>query len=951
MRRAFRSLSSGLVALAVPMCTATLAIDPAFAQEASGETSFADQATAGEGAAAYGQGDIIVTATRRASPLSDVPLAVTAVTADALRDSGATDIRQLNQLSPSLLVSSSSSEAGAGGARIRGIGTVGDNAGLESSVATFIDGVYRNRAGVGLTELGPIDRIEVLRGPQGTLFGRNASAGLINVVTARPRFEDEGYAEGSYGNYNYYRLAGGVTGPINEHLAYRFDGVYTKRDGFLKDVISGRRVNGRDRYLLRGKLLYEPGDDLSVLLIADYARRNEECCAATYLPAQDVTATPGGGIAIGPSSTAALIRGMTSLVPGAGQGLVLDDTYARKIAITPGRDYRSDVRDRGISGEVNWKPGGATLTSITAYREWKYIKGQDADFTNLDILYRPGDGSGYTRFKTFSQELRLQGSAFGDRVDWLIGGYYAHENLALNDNLQYGADFEQFAAARVGAASPALAAFPRFGFQNLNGFTQAFVNAQLAGIPTIPAAARPLVANAIASQVQNTPLNGIGILDRFRQTDNNFAIFTHDIVKITDTVSLTLGARYTDDRKRLNADLNSNSTCGAYVANIQRLRALAAASAANPGGNGGLNPAIAGLSSALAEQVLAPLAGLPCVTNSVNGDFSDGKHEGEWSGTAVFSFKPSPKLLAYASYSRGYKAGGFNLDRAPLFDPRPNSLQTATSLDVLKFQPEKVDSFEIGAKFSTRGFSLNVAAFHEVFRSFQLNTFNGTNFFVTDIRGCKDDLDATDRDLIPGNSSCAHTGSGVVSNGVELEAFMYPARGFAMSAGFTYADARYRGSLAGTPDYYLPQYGNSLSPALFLLPGSELSNASRYVVTGSARWSPPIGANFRGLLYADFRYTSELNTGSDLFPEKIQQGVMIVNARAGIGPSDGDWSLEFWVQNLLDTNYSQVIFNSPLQGSNTSYAQTALFGTPSTQLFSSFLAEPRTFGVTVRTKF
>ena len=225
-------------------------------------------------------GDIIVTATRRSEALSDIPLAVSAVTAASLQNSGATDIRALNQLSPSLLVSSTSSEAGAGGARIRGIGTVGDNPGLESSVATFIDGVYRNRAGVGLTELGAIDRIEVLRGPQGTLFGRNASAGLISVITAKPSFNFGAEGEASYGNFDYFRVAGGVTGPITEQLAARLDGVYLKRDGYLRDVVSNRTINGRDRYLVRGQLLFQPNDDFSIRLIGDYSDRKEECCGA-----------------------------------------------------------------------------------------------------------------------------------------------------------------------------------------------------------------------------------------------------------------------------------------------------------------------------------------------------------------------------------------------------------------------------------------------------------------------------------------------------------------------------------------------------------------------------------------------------------------------------------------------------------------------------------------------
>jgi iron complex outermembrane receptor protein len=174
MNKSLWLASAGLAAL-----TAT----PAFAQTGGQvDPTTQNSPTAKSGAVAktdtaqtpINTGDIIVTATRRNEALSNVPLAVSAVTAETLRNSGASDIRGLTQVSPSLLVSSTSSEAGAGGARIRGVGTVGDNPGLESSVAVFIDGVYRSRIGVGLTELGPVDRIEVLRGPQGTLFGRNA---------------------------------------------------------------------------------------------------------------------------------------------------------------------------------------------------------------------------------------------------------------------------------------------------------------------------------------------------------------------------------------------------------------------------------------------------------------------------------------------------------------------------------------------------------------------------------------------------------------------------------------------------------------------------------------------------------------------------------------------------------------------------------------------------------
>ena len=198
---------------------------------------------------------IVVTAQGRSQVLADVPVAVSAVSGETLRNSGTNDIRELNQVAPSLLVSSTGNEAN-GSARVRGIGTVGDNPGLESSVAVFVDGVYRSRSGNALSELGPLDRVEILRGPQGTLGGRNASAGLISIYTAPPEFDFSAYGAFTYGNYDAIRVEGGVNAPIGETLASRIDGVDFERDGVYYDAINDTDINNRDRYLVRGQLLF-----------------------------------------------------------------------------------------------------------------------------------------------------------------------------------------------------------------------------------------------------------------------------------------------------------------------------------------------------------------------------------------------------------------------------------------------------------------------------------------------------------------------------------------------------------------------------------------------------------------------------------------------------------------------------------------------------------------------
>jgi outer membrane receptor protein involved in Fe transport len=189
----------------------------------------------------------------------------------------------------------------------------------------------------------------------------------------------------------------------------------------------------------------------------------------------------------------------------------------------------------------------------------------------------------------------------------------------------------------------------------------------------------------------------------------------------------------------------------------------------------------------------------------------------------------------------------------------------------------------------------------------------------------------------------------VISEGVEIEATAFPTRDLAFTIGATYADTRYEDDLVGNIAGTQP-----LATELFLLPGGNLSNAPKYVVTSSLSWTPDIGTSgMSGLFYVDSRLTSDYNTGSDLFPEKGQDGYVTVNARIGLRGDDQRWSVELWAQNLLDQEYDQVAFNSPLQaaGAGTRESVIQLNSPFAGQLFSAFLSEPRTYGITVRTRF
>ncbi len=902
MRKTNFRAASSIAALAL-----TALAMPAFAQDAAEDTT--------------DEPEIVVTAQGRSQALSDVPVAISAVNAETLQNSGANDIRQLNQVAPSLLVSSTGSEAN-GSARIRGIGTVGDNPGLESSVPVFIDGVYRSRSGIGLNELGEIDRIEVQRGPQGTLGGRNSSAGLISIYSKKPEFQFGGTAEATYGNFNFVRLGGSVTGPISDTLAARLDGIYVSRDGFYQDTTNKTDVNDRNRFFIRGQLLFEPNDDLSVRIIGDYTKRDEKCCAAIYV---DRSVNPFVGDLNNLSSPLTPLQAngnnIINVLRDLGQPLAgFTPGYNRTIYVSPGRSFAGKTKDYGVSAEVNWDLGGAKLTSITAYREYRSGQGSDTDYSAVDILYRAPSDNAYRQFHTFTQELRLQGEAFDGKLDWLVGGFYANEKLTVRDNLRFGNQYGRFATCRLVSGGGLAALYS----------------------PTSPGclAARPASFGAASPAIYAAfdaldALNDRGsVNDRYFQDGTNWALFTHNIVHITDKLDLTLGLRYTNDKKDFDATFTNDNTACTTVQGL-------------------MSPL---LSNAGLAAVAGGLIGLSCQGNSTaelnNVAIKSDRGEDEFTGTAILSYRPTDDLMVYASYSRGYKAGGFNLDRSALKSPIPTfaSVGGAQALvNNLKFDAELVNSYEIGAKYATGPFSASVTLFQSDFSNFQLNTFNGTVFLVQNINGCKSSLGGADRDASAATGACpaGDVGWGVRAQGVELEAALRPADDFRVTAGLTYSKTKYRNDVVGT------SAGAPLDPALRFLPGKNMSNAPEYVVTGSMAYTPAIGdSGLSALFYVDTRLTSDYNTGSDLFPQKGQDGFAIVNARVGVRGADDAWSLEFWAQNLFNKDYAQVAFNSPFQAGGAGAPFTDANNFPGgRQLFSQFLAEPRTYGVTLRGKF
>ncbi len=791
---------------------------------------------------------IVVTAQKREEALQDVPVVVTALSERALQDNGVRDIKDLQTMVPGLTVTSTQSEAQTT-ARIRGVGTVGDNAGLESSVGVVIDGVYRPRNGVGFGDLGELARVEVLKGPQGTLFGKNTSAGVINIVTKRPTYVRSFEGELTIGDHGTRGVAGTYNDALSDNAAFRIYAAKRERDGFL-DVRTGagprleREDQDQNFHTLRGQLLLEPTENLDINLSIDYSNRDENCCSSVT-------------IVRGP--TASIID---ALAPDSGVAPVADP-YARRA--WSNRSSAQSIEDNGGSLQIDWNSpwfGGATVTSITALREWSSTNGIDFDYSTADILYRnPEKGDNFTGFETFSQEIRMAGAT--DNVDWLVGLFYADEDLTRNEAYRVGSAYEAYLSTAVLAQ----------------------INPLLATSPTAP-----LFYSQASGRPFGTVFAGHAANDRYKQNSKSIALFTNNTWHATDALDLTLGLRYTIEDKELDSSYtnpNGGLGCGSMLLNPAQVVAALVAR--------GLTVAQA---SAAAPQVVG-FGCLPWTNVRHNGRVTNQeREEKEWSGTFKAAYRFNDRVMAYFSAARGYKAGGFNLDRVQSNNGLSSGTAGIVPVNDTSFEGEFVDSFELGTKTTWMGGNLllNATLFHQEYSDFQLNSFLGTSFVVRSIPT-------------------------VTSQGVDAE-LLFKRNGWMVQAGLTYADTEYG-------DDPLPDAD------LSLLPGSRPSFAPEWSGTASVGYDWDMGSKLKARANVGMKYMSEYNTGSDLDPQKQQDGYALFNARFVIGGQSDRWDLEFWSQNLTDEEYYQVAIDAPLQ--------------PGT--WNAFLGAPRTVGVTLRLRY
>ncbi len=375
--------------------------------------------------------EVVVTAQRREESIADVPLSVTAINAEDMKQARLENIANIAAVTPSVQFNSTNIASSSANIIIRGLGTVGNSRTFEGGVGVFVDGVYRTRSGAVLESFLDMEGLQVLRGPQGTLFGKNTSAGTVLLSSSMPTFEG---VNGSYdvgaGNYGRTEVQGAINIPISEVAALRIAGLYNELDGYVEDINRNKDINGKDTSAVKLQLLIKPTEKLSFRFIADYLESDGQCCYGT------VDFEDGAVTAI----TDALALAGGNKLPSK----KLSDYEAGM-----NHPAQQDVTDKGLVWHIDYDVWGGTLRSISAYREYEVAqKDADADFHSVDILKL--DESFESEF--ISQEFTFHGQSEALSADYIVGLFLSDEDITMDRNIYWGSDAQAYYDITLNAA-------------------------------------------------------------------------------------------------------------------------------------------------------------------------------------------------------------------------------------------------------------------------------------------------------------------------------------------------------------------------------------------------------------------------------------------------------------------------------------------------------------------
>jgi len=881
--------------------------------------------------AQFDDDEIIVTATKRPTTLQDTPISVSVTSADVI---------DLQSVVPTFRVSQLQNTANST-LTIRGFGNGGNNLGIEPAVGLFIDGVYRSRAGAQIADLPALERIEVLAGPQTTLFGKNASVGVVSIVTEKPQFETQGHVEAGYGNFNSTFGRGYITGAITDTIAVSLGAGFQQRDGIFEPAAgtAGGDLNDRNRFNLRGQLLWEPNEDLSVRLIADRSQLDENCCATT-------------SAAFG-SLTTPIVNALGGQLAGVG------DTFSQETALNSGTP--NEIEDQGISAQIEYDWGDLTFTSITAYRSNDTSFSSDSDFTSLDILedvFQAAD------INTFTQEFRVA-SNYDGRFNWQLGATYFDETLDLDSGIDFGEDTRPFIEAlAIAGADPA-----------------AVVGSLQTGtLPQLIAAASPLPGLEV---VTGNPVGSFfsgdtRVVERFEQDNESYSIFGTVDFDVTDKFTVTVGGNYTDDSKEVffaqqNDDVFSQLTlqgadglailqANGVPAGFSPFLNLSLLTPDNPGAAllpsfeaffganpGALSPGLVGAPQPVIDGTIAAtrasveggldtVAGLFALQNTPQtlgfpNSVEDGRtDDDDFTWSVRGNYEVNDNLNVYASAATGFKASSFNLTRASApfatdaaalvaaGEITPNTSiipETGRNLGTRFAEPEEITTYEVGFKARFAKGALNFGLFDQTVENFQSTIFNGTAFVLSNA----------------GEQS---------TQGFEFDGTYDVADWLTLTAAGVIQDPEFDEFVGATVALGSEvDLADGMADGIGDLSGEQPAGINEIALSTSATFKYDFGNGINAYLRGDYQFEDNVQVVDGI--EGINRSTNIFNGALGFNFDNG-LGIRFWARNITDDRSFTSAFPGVLQND-------VLNGGPGQGTINVYPNEPRTYGASLRYNF
>lgn len=669
--------------------------------------------------------EIIVTAQKRAQSLQDVPLSVNAVSGEMISEMNLTGLDDMSSYVPNLSISEGTTSTNI---YIRGFGS-GANAGFEQSVGMYIDGIYGGRDRQFRAPFLDLERVEVLRGPQGILFGKNTIAGAINISTAKPTQEFEASISAEIEpEYDQYRVTGVVSGALTDSLSARLALTHSESDGYFENTLEDKDGPAKDEQAIRATFVWDAGESTSVTFKAETGSFDVD---GNHVRQTGTAAL--SQVAVNPTALAALspggpLSGALNFPNNAGLAALVAQANANGGFVSPtssgdygdlmrqlDTDYRTDEfkrsadRDRSetdsdnfvLNIETEWE--GFTLTSITGYSSFEATDDQDVDFSPIEVLARYND----QEFDQISQEFRIA-SPLGETIEYIAGLYFQSTDLEMSNRQDtYLANLAGYRQDLDIALSAALAQQGLFaGGQNFG--------APFGVVPTL---------HTVAS------IPGISNVRDFDQESDTYAAFGQMTWHMNEDLALTLGLRYSLEEKEAERSL--------------RL--------VEPGTNTLLDPSD--------PDYALTVAAYEITTQTEEHEVKDDLREEQWTPSINLSWDFNDDVMLYTSATIGYKGGGFN--EAGVDDPNAGGKPFG-------FDEEKATSFEIGGKTTLLDGAarLNFAVFYTEFEDLQVSTFTSDGFTV-------------------GNAGTA------ISQGVEVDGMWRISESLTLSGSAAYLDARY----------------------------------------------------------------------------------------------------------------------------------------------------------------